>query len=143
MKYLFTTTLALIPFLLFSQQFCGYFLPDIEYSGNSAPDLRIEYHFDQSDKKIIFFPSKNDQPLKLGEDIGIELFFNNRTRKNYSLNDMKIQYFEDPLGKEQIGYVHPVSTIESIQLKSGIAALIYLEAPPGDIIRYNFIGKCD
>lgn len=143
MKHLFTISLAFMPFLLFSQQFCGYFLPDIEYSGNSAPDLRIEYHLGQDDKKIIFFPSKNDQALKLGEDVSIELFFNNRTRKNYSLNDMKVQYFKDPLGNERIGYVHPVSAIESIQLKSGIVALIYLEAPPGDIIQYNFIGKCD
>lgn len=142
MKNLIFVIVSVLPSILFSQEFCGYFLPDINYSGINAPEITIEYFELENQKFLVFLASKEDESVEIEEGTQIEVYFKNRTKKLYSIKDMEVKNIEDNKGEPILGYIHHPSKIEAVQIESGIMALIFIEPFPGDIIRYNFIGNC-
>lgn len=139
--------LAILPVLMLSfssnaQTFCNYFVPDISYSGDNAPDIRIEMLEHSGDFELVVFPTEKDNPFSLDGVLHLDFYLSNRSKVRIKVTELKKDSFIGLNSKEYPVYLYSPSQVELIQFRSGIIGITYVEVFPGDVIGYNYISDC-
>jgi|JI61114C2RNA_FD_contig_31_965190_length_999_multi_2_in_0_out_0_2 hypothetical protein len=124
-----------------AQNYCSYFVPDYKYTGTKAFDLKIEFTSENGATVFKISASIKDVPFTLPK-ASMDFFLKNESKLTINVTNCTLKYIDDANGQSIPTYIYKPSTVEAIQLQSGILGIIYVEPFPGDVINYKPIGGC-